>query len=471
MKPLVAALMSLALLACGSSSGGASSNGANADGGLSFATGDSGANTIPPNCVNLQCKQHNRGTRISGIVYDPKGTVPLYNVFVYVPNAPLDPITTGPVCTPCQAPASGQPITTATTDETGTFLLPNVPDGDDIPLVLQIGKWRRRITLPHVEIGQLNTFNTKLDVHDTTSESLVRLPKRQAEGSPDDNIPLIAVTTGACDYGECFLLNTIGIDAKEFDVGGRVHIYDGVGGETAYPHGYGNSLADLFETPTTLMQYDTVFVSCECSTYDRGSGYANVQQYLNSGGRFFGTHYAYNFFANQTQCAAGGADTTCNGPADFNGVAQWKGDDGSTFYAPPYLIDQSFPKGQSFATWLEDLQGGTPGQIELNDTRGDVDMLTPSQATRWIYTQMPQANGATTYSTVYMSFNTPVAQPEGQQCGRAVFSDVHVAGLSTGFCATADPAYSPNLNALEFLFFDLSSCVQDDSKKPISPPY
>ena len=317
----------------------------------------------------------------------------------------------------------------------------------------------------------MNTYNTKLDVHDTTSEALMRLPKRQPDGSPDDNIPLIAVTTGACDYGECFLLNTIGIDQKEFEVGGRVHIYDGVGGETAYPHTYGNSLVDLFEQPGVLAQYDTVFVSCECSTYDRGTGYANVESYLNSGGRFFGTHYAYNFFANQAQCAAGGADTTCNGPASFNSVAQWKGDDGSVFYAPPYVIDQSFPKGQSFATWLYDLQGGTLGEVDLNDTRGDVDMVAPSQATRWIYTQMPQANGATTYSTLYMTFNTPVGQPANAQCGRAVFSDVHVAGLSTGFCQNPDSAYSPNLNALEFLFFDLASCVQDDAKKPITPPY
>lgn len=468
MKTFIAFAL-LALIACGGNGGG-SGSGANGDGGPGFQFGEGGSG-VPMGCVNLECQQHNRGTQITGTIYDPKGTVPLYNVFVYVPNAPLDAITTGPVCTPCQAPASGKPLTMATTDETGHFTLVNVPDGDDIPLVIQLGKWRRRLTLPHVTNGKVNTYNTKLDVHDTTSEALMRLPKKQAEGSPDDDIPLIAVTTGACDYGECFLLNTIGIDQTELEAGGRVRIYDGVGGETAYPHAYGNSLADLFEKPEVLAQYDTVFVSCECSTYDRGTGYANIENYLNSGGRFFGTHYAYNFFANQTQCAAGGADGTCNGPSAFNSVAQWKGDDGSTFYAPPYLIDQSFPKGQSFATWLQDLQGGTPGQIELNDTRGDVDMVAPSQATRWIYTQMPQANGATTYSTLYMTFNTPLGQPEGSQCGRAVFSDVHVAGITTGFCQNPDPAYATNSNALEFLFFDLSSCVQNDTKKPITPPY
>lgn len=459
-------------VACGPSTGDGSSPtspfGAGDGGSDPFA--DGGVNVIPKGCVNLECQQHNRNTRITGTVYDPKGTLPLYNVYVYIPNAPLDPITTGPVCTPCQAPASGKPLAVATTNEAGQFELSNVPDGDNIPLVIQIGKWRRVLTLSHVSVAKNNAFNTKTDPRDTTKEALMRMPKRQAEGSPFDNIPLIAVTTGACDYGECFLMNTIGIDEKEFETGGRVHIYDGNGGETARPIAYGTS-ANLFGDAKTLNQYDLVFVSCECSTFDRGTGYANVEAYLNGGGRFFGTHYAYNFFANQTQCAAAAADTTCNGPADFNSVAGWKGDDGSTYYAAPYAIDDTFPKGKSFSTWLTNVQGGTPGIIDLKDTRGDVDMVADGKATRWIYTTGPNGGNPTNaYSTVYLTFNTPVNQPADNQCGRAVFSDVHVAGTSSGFCGDQDPDYQSNLNALEFLFFDLNSCVQNDSKAPISPP-
>jgi hypothetical protein len=444
------------VLACGSSSPSTTSDANGGDGGPSFAFDDSGTNTIPAGCVNLECQQHNRGTRITGTVFDPKGTLPLYDVFVYVPNQALDAITTGPVCTPCQAPASGKPLTFATTNEQGHFELTNVPDGDDIPLVVQIGKWRRRITIPHVQIAQDNAMD-------------VRLPRKQHEGSPDDNIPLMAVTTGACDYGECFLMNTIGIDATEFADGGRVHVFDGQGGETARPKSYGTS-NDLFGDPKTLSQYDLVFVSCECATFDRGTGYGNVESYLNSGGRFFGTHYAYNFFANAQQCAASGPDATCKGPASFNGVAGWKGDDGSNFYAPPYKVDTSFPKGQAFSNWLVNVQGGTPGEIDLRDTRGDVDMVAPGQATRWIYTTNPgDGNADNAYSTVYLTFNTPVAQPPENQCGRAVFSDVHVAGTSSGFCADQNPDYASNLNALEFLFFDLSSCVQNDKVAPIQP--
>ncbi|HEY1958758.1 MAG TPA: hypothetical protein VGH28_24250 [Polyangiaceae bacterium] len=58
--------------------------------------------------------------------HDAKGALPLY-VFVYVPNA-LHPITSGAVCTSCQAPASGKPLVVATTDERGHFELADVPD-------------------------------------------------------------------------------------------------------------------------------------------------------------------------------------------------------------------------------------------------------------------------------------------------------------------------------------------------------
>ena len=461
--------LALACAACGSAPGSSSSlNGG--DGGAQPVFGDSDAGTVRKGCENLECQQHDRNTHVSGVVYDPKGTVPLYNVFVYVPNAPLDPITSGPVCTPCQAPASGKPLVGVATDAAGHFTLDDVPDGDDIPLVMQLGKWRRRITIPHVQIGKNNVLNTKLDPHDANVEAVLRLPKKQHEGSPDDNIPLIAVTTGAVDYGECFLMNTIGIDRSEFDQGGRVNIFDGVGGELARPYAYGTS-NELFGDAQKLNRYDTVFMSCEGAPYDRGTGYDNVKNYLDAGGRFFATHFGYNFFAGPAQCAVPASDPSCKGPADFNSVASWAANDGSTYYSPPYLVDQTFPKGQAFASWLQNVQGGTPGQVDLRQTRGDVDMVAPGKATRWIYSTGPgDGNDVNAYSTLYLSFNTPVNQPSDSQCGRAVFSDVHVAGTPSGFCADQDPDYAPNLAALEFLFFDLSSCVQSESKAPIVPP-
>ena len=114
---------------------------------------ETGGEAAPP-CDNLECQIVNcgtaDGTTITGTVYDPGAARGLYNVFVYVPNRPLDPIPTGPVCTACQAPASGKPIATAVTDAKGKFTIKNAPAGSNIPLVMQLGKWRRRIDIPMV---------------------------------------------------------------------------------------------------------------------------------------------------------------------------------------------------------------------------------------------------------------------------------------------------------------------------------
>ena len=61
-------------------------------------------------------------TTISGKIYDPAGKIPLYNVVVYVPNAPVVPFTEGASCDRCGA-SIVNPVTSAITDETGNFVL------------------------------------------------------------------------------------------------------------------------------------------------------------------------------------------------------------------------------------------------------------------------------------------------------------------------------------------------------------
>jgi hypothetical protein len=97
---------------------------------------------------------------------------------------------------------------------------------------------------------------------------------------------------------------------------------------------------------------------------------------------------------------------------------------------------------------------------------------TPSQP--WITADQASGNSG---RTMYFSFDTPVNAPAGsngqpQYCGRAVFSDLHVAGDPStmdnppppGGCATGD--LSPQEKALEFMLFDLSSCVIPDTMAP-----
>src|SRR4051812_43681483 len=150
------------------------------DEGDGAGTGDnssgSGSGASGP-CVNLQCQQvkcvDGASTTLTGTVFTPSGELPLYNVTVYVPNKELDPIVDGASCSTCDASVSGSPVVAGITDTAGHFRLENVPTGDDIPLVMQVGKWRRKVTLPRVEPC---TENTVRDVN------LTRLPANQSEG-------------------------------------------------------------------------------------------------------------------------------------------------------------------------------------------------------------------------------------------------------------------------------------------------
>jgi hypothetical protein len=82
--------------------------------------------------------------------------------------------------------------------------------------------------------------------------------------------------------------------------------------------------------------------------------------------------------------------------------------------------------------------------------------------------------------TAYMTANLPLGAADDKICGRAVYSDLHIGGATIGGktdtskstwpdgCVTS--GLSAQEKALEFLLFDLSSCVQPDSQPPAPPP-
>ncbi len=405
----------------------------------------------PPPCENLACKQVDCGggatTSVSGTVWDPAGKNPLYNVVVYVPNAPVDPIRHGPVCDSCGgAPVSGRPLVTTLTDANGNFKLRNVPVGQDFPLVLQVGKWRRQVMIPAVQ--------TQCNDNPITDANLTRLPRNKTEG----DMPRIALTAG-CDPLHV-LMKKIGIDESEITDAsgtGSVHVYAGKGANAGI-----KTATDAYAfwgSLTEMMKYDIIINACECSPYARdtkGPAYENMRTYLNAGGRVFGSHYHLNFFGSSSE--NGG-----KAPAEFKSAAEWSLW-GKTSMREPYLIDTTFPKGKAMDDWLSNLPTGgkwgpkvkkTPkGQIDTSGA-GDIAGVVAGVSQRWIY---PSAGKG----AVYVTINTPVSKPAAERCGRAVATDLHV-GSSVMTQMTESEA------ALEFIFFDLAACVIDDAVPPAPP--
>ncbi|HEY0707969.1 MAG TPA: carboxypeptidase regulatory-like domain-containing protein [Polyangia bacterium] len=456
----------------GAGVGNAGSGGANGGGGpvIVLPTADGGgpapSNSAP--CEKLSCQQTNcqvgacqqkacasgGKTTLKGKVFDPAGKVPLYNVLVYVPNAPLDPIETGPSCDRCDKPVSGKPVAWALTDTKGGFVMDNVPVGTDIPLVIQVGKWRREVTVPKTEACAETVFE---------DPQVMRLPRKQSEG----NIPKIALATGMADRLEC-LLRKMGIDDSEFTTetgNGRINFFAGRGGSPSFAptHNGGATFtpATMFwNDPAAYDRYDLVILSCEGNQYIQDkplTAREALVAYANKGGRVFASHW-HNVWLE-------------DGPAPWSEVATFSGRNVSL--PDPYAtnVDTSFPKGAALAEWLVNVGASmTSGQLELREAKRTVEAINPMYTRRWIY------NASMMPSPVqYFTFNTPAGAEMGKECGRTVFTDIHVsagdqggAPFPTG-CVTTD--LSPQEKALEFMLFDLSSCLQPDDKPqpPVIP--
>ncbi|MGH7280261.1 MAG: carboxypeptidase regulatory-like domain-containing protein, partial [Polyangiaceae bacterium] len=165
----------------GSQFGNGSDGGANGNGdgqGFGFGNGGDGGEpcTIGLCTQAVNCSGKGTGdTTISGVVTDPAGKNPLYNVLVYIPNIPANvpSYTDGPSCDVCGGAIPGGVASSAVTDINGHFQLTKVPVGANIPVIVQVGKWRRTYTFANVNECVENA---------APSNDVYRLPKNQSEG-------------------------------------------------------------------------------------------------------------------------------------------------------------------------------------------------------------------------------------------------------------------------------------------------
>ncbi|MBX3229876.1 MAG: hypothetical protein KIT84_06035 [Labilithrix sp.] len=442
-------------------------------------------------CVNFCLDQQKNDTcapgqrtKLTGTVYAPNGKLPIPDAIVFVPNGSktspwgLPTFTDGvanAVCEQCTLQSLGTPLVATKTAADGTFTLDNVPPEIDFPLVIQLGRWRRVVTIP----ARTSCTSTALTPEQT------RFPKKQNEGSPRDTLPLLAVSTGSVDALECVLYK-LGVDRSEFTnpsatpggPGGRIRLYQD---NTIVNGAKGGARIDI-NTPRTdqaltssaanLNQYDAVIFGCPGGENNRDDGTDDrVRAYADRGGRVYATHFNYVYLYDR---------------APWDSTTPWNTTNPQSFATVDALVNKSFPKGATFGDWLGvplntttgvgvgALKTVTPPTVQLEEARGDARLFVSAGAQAWLTQNVLFPEFGT--PVFHYTFNTPLGAPPANQCGRVLFSDFHVtltAGASTenqifpAECGGDNPApLTVQEKILAFFLFDLTSCITPDVPPP-----
>jgi hypothetical protein len=251
----------------------------------------------------------------------------------------------------------------------------------------------------------------------------------------------------------------------------------------------------LYQMGTTpavdpITNYDLTVFSCQgwpwnATTQPVLNLYPQLVTYANGGGRIFASHFSSAYYT------TGAAANAFDGTATWGNVAGFVADaNGKPGFVDINPADN--PKGTAFAAWL----GNPPSALSPTPAG----MLTPANDPTVMITQAKSDTTAVvaptqqwmfvsplddykTFSPLLFTFNTPIGAANTAQCGRGLFTDFHVSPNSallatTGLngthglvfpaeCAARSPM-SAQEKVLEFMLFDLGSCVQP--YKPICTP-
>jgi hypothetical protein len=473
----------LEVFACGASTtgrgGGAAGKQTMNDGGAGLppVVGEAGADTVEPGntggagmsgqntggtgCEGLACDVQTcavGATTISGKVFAPNGTLPLYNVSVFVPNALVPEFQPQLACDRCGENDVPSVVRT-TSDHAGNFVLEDAPVGKNIPLVIQVGRWRRQIVIPSVQ----PCVETKLEAEQT------RLPRNKTEG----DIPRMAVLAGGGDDELGCFPRRLGIDDAEFTTSagdGSIHLYGAsAAGPSPGVSRFDASLnggamlpvaTELWASPESLQKYDLVLLGCEGGNRAQEKPLAARQamyDYTLLGGRMLALHWQNIWFS--------------DGPGALSTVGTWTDRQDPIALDGPLAgtVNQTFPKGAALAQWLFDNDAATTlGGLSLAAVRDNLQAVNPKLSRDWVTADNP-AYPDSPKMVALMSFTTPVGAPADQACGRAAYADLHVSPVPPpdagapplpGFPLNcSEHALSAQEKAIAFMLFELSSCI------------
>jgi hypothetical protein len=362
---------------------------------------------------------------------------------VFVPNGDLSSLTDGAHCDRCSPLSLDQAIVNTLTAPDGSFKLSNVPAGDAIPIVVQLGNWRRRITLKIAPC-----------VDNQVVDGTLRLSRSHSEG----DIPLTAIATGYFDAPECVLLK-MGLMDSEFSNPsgtGRIQLFTRTGSviDSSTP------LADsLYSSSSSMLKYNQVLFPCADDLPPGASALSNFLSYVNAGGRAFATDLSYAWLYN-------------NGP--LGSSVDWIADPSLDTLGPRSgVINTTFAKGADFAAWLSAvnaLQITSPPTINIQEsyTRA-IDVVPDGGAQDWIDSTTPK-------SVQHFTIETPVNSSSDKRCGRVIYSSFYIVhgtsnpSLSFPASCGSDRTLSPQEKVLEFMILDLASCIRTDTELPPPAP-
>jgi len=381
-------------------------------------------------------------TEITGRLFAPNGTDPVPGATVFVPVEAVPEFPAGLTCDLCNnLPYS---VATAVTAFDGSFRLRGVPVGT-FPVVLRLGRFQRVV---QVETTACVEHSIPYDIG--TAMRGVRLPRKNAELSPQDRIPRIAVVSGDNDQIEC-VLKRIGVD--------ELDMYNGRALGSANPPAIAES-GTLFTDEKTLNNYHIVVVNCTDNQFQSLIGARSVQQnlerYVGRGGRLYVTDWAYDVIEQVPEFSS----YLCFEPQKTGGSAMCMGGPEQAMSADSYNSygGQYKVLDDEMARWLGQFPGilDRSSRVRVDYSFVVINKVSDNAAGKTkVWVDGPALTFGNRPQTVTLDYKS---------CGRLHYSTYNtepnaVVNDSARWPNNCGNKLAPQERLLEYLFFNIAACV------------